>query len=98
MLDKLMLLSGGPIPFVEAQTIINQPSIRNIGRIGEDAFYSGCSLLTFNKNKLTKEDKAHLESLSNFDIIMSVMNDDSIGAKKSRVEAEMVLALMFPQS
>ena len=34
MLNKLLLLSGNDIPFVEAQMIIHQPSLKEIAYVG----------------------------------------------------------------
>ena len=38
MLDSLLLLSGNDIPFLEAQIVIHQPTIKEIAYIGEEAF------------------------------------------------------------
>ena len=50
MLNDLLLLSKNPILFEEARVMIYNPTIREIGMIGEDSFYTGCELLTFSKD------------------------------------------------
>jgi hypothetical protein len=57
MLSDLLLLSGNDIPLPEARLIIHQPTVKEIGFIGEDNFYLGCEFLTFSKNRLSTEDK-----------------------------------------
>lgn len=39
MLNNLLLLSGNDIPFVSAQIAIHQPTIKEIGYIGEQSFF-----------------------------------------------------------
>ena len=54
--NDLIYLSGVDIPFVEAQLIIHQRSIKEISYIGEQAFYTGIEFLRFSKNSLLEED------------------------------------------
>ena len=68
MLNDLMLLSGVDIPFPEAQLAIHQPSIKEIGFIGEESFYSGCGALNFSKNDLTEKDRIALKDFNDFEI------------------------------
>lgn len=97
MISELLLLSGNNIPFPEAQLTIHQPTIKEIGYIGEEAFFTGCDLLDFSKNVLSHEDKTRLEDKSNFEIFMSIMKDRQTTAIQSnKVSAMLVLALLFP--
>ena len=57
MIPDLTLLSGVDIPFAEAGISIHQPSIKEIGLIGEETFYAGSELLTFSKDILKEEDR-----------------------------------------
>ena len=68
--NELLLLSGENIPFIEAQTIIHQPKLKEISMIGERSFFNGTKFLTFTKNMLNAEDKTGLEDKTDFDIIM----------------------------
>ena len=45
--------------------------------IGEEALFSGCELLRFSKDILTSEDKNNLSNYTDFNILMSIMNDKS---------------------
>lgn len=96
MINDLLLLSGNDIPFLEAQVNIHQPTIKEIAYIGEESFFIGCELLNFSKDVLDKKDKNNLEDKTNFEILMSIMNDKNIAAQKSKTCAIMVLMLIFP--
>ena len=94
--NDLLFLSGNDIPFIEAQLIIHQPTIKEIGLIGEEAFFTGCQLLNFSKNLLTEEDKTNLEDKTNFDILIAILREQNAVMQKNRNCVNMVLALMFP--
>ena len=98
MLNELLLLSGNDIPFPAAQLVIHQPTISEIAYIGEEKFYTGCELLRFSKDNLTDEDKIHLINQTNFEILMSILNekDHSIVAQH-RVCVIELLSLLFPE-
>ena len=94
--NDLLFLSGNEIPFIGAQLIIHQPTIKEIGLIGEEAFFTGCQLLNFSKNLLNEEDKVHLEDKTNFDILIAILREQNAVMQKNRNCVNMVLALMFP--
>lgn len=96
MVDDLLLLSGNDIPFIEAEMVIHQPTIKEIAYIGEEAFFTGCELLNFSKNILSEEDKMNLENRSNFDILIAILRERNAVMQKNRNCVQMVLALMFP--
>lgn len=96
MLNELLLLSGNDIPFIQAGVTIHTPTIKEIALIGEEAFYTGCEMLTFSKAILNQEDRISLEHQSNFDVLMSIMMDKSSGARKNRIHMMLVLSLLFP--
>ena len=75
MVNDLMLLSGIDIPFPQAQIVIHQPTIKEIGLIGEESFYSGCGALNFSKNSLSSEDRIALKDFTDFEILMSMINN-----------------------
>ena len=97
MINDLLLLSGNDIPFEQARTVIHQPTVKEIAYIGEEAFFGGCDFLRFTKNKLSEQDKVHLEHMTNFDILMSIMMAKEVEVQKSKTSALMVLSLIFPQ-
>lgn len=95
-LDELLLLSGNDIPFIEAQITIHQPTLKEIAYIGEDAFFYGCNLLNFSKDSLSDKDKVYLENKTNFEVLMSIINDKNPEAKQKTIPIFMVLSLLFP--
>ena len=97
MNNILLLLSGNDIPFIPAQIAIHQPTIREIAYIGEEAFYTGCELINFSKNRLTEEDKINLEDKSDFDILIAILRERKAVMQINRNCVEMVLALVFPE-
>ena len=96
MLNDLLLLSGNDIPLEEIHLILHQPTIKEIAYIGEEAFFSGCEFLRFSKERLTSQDRNHLENISNFEIIMSIMREKNPSVQKQKTSAMMVLSLLFP--
>lgn len=94
--NDLLFLSGNDIPFIEAQLIIHQPTIKEIGLIGEEVFFTGCQLLNFSRNLLNEEDKMHLGDQSNFDILIAILREQNAVMQKNRNCVNMVLALLFP--
>lgn len=96
MLSDLLLISGNDIPFSEAQLTIHQPTLKEIAYIGEENFYTGCEFLRFSKDNLDDKDKIHLESYTNFDVLMSIIKEDNFTIHKNRICVLMVLSLIFP--
>ena len=98
MVNELLLLAGNDIPFYEAQITIHNPTIREIGLIGEESFYGGCGILNFSKELLLEKDRINLESLNDFEVMMMVMMDNkNPEMKKNKVNAQRVLTLLFPE-
>jgi hypothetical protein len=96
MINDLLLLSGNDIPFPEAQLVIHNPSIKEIGLIGEEAFFNGCAVLNFSKENLSNEDRFNLRDLSEIEILMMMMDNNHPEMRKNRVNAFLVLTLLFP--
>ena len=97
MVNNLLLLSGNDIPFVEAQLVIHQPTIKQIAYIGEDTFYTGCQYLNFSKQNLSEEDKNRLDSFNDFEVLMTIMRSNDIAMKKNKTCIKLVLLLLFPE-
>lgn len=95
-INDLTLLSGCDIPFEQGHLIIHVPRIKEIAFIGQVALYSGCELLCFSKNKLSKTDKINLKDYSDFDIILAMLRDKSEDTKTSKKYTMSLLALLFP--
>lgn len=97
MLNELLLLSKNDIPFLQAKMTIHPPTAKEIGYIGQDTFFIGCQLLNFTRENLTLEDKNRLGDITNFEILMSVIQDRSPVAQRNKTCMEMVLLLLFPE-
>lgn len=96
MKNELLLLAGSDIPFPEAQVTIHQPTLKEIGYIGEKAFFTGCGFLDFSKNLLNESDKSHLVNYNDFDILMSIMINRTKETREVVDSAFLVLSLIFP--
>ena len=94
--NELLLLSGADIPFVEGTVTIHQPTIYEISLIGEEALFTGCELLRFSKDILAQEDKIRLSNYTDFNILMSIMNDKSGSMITNVLCAKQLLELLFP--
>lgn len=99
MVNDLMLLAGIDIPFPEAQLLIHQPTLKEIGIIGEEIFFSGCGILNFSKQEnLSAEDRNSLANMSDFEVLMALMTMNySEELKQSKICAIAVLSLLFPE-
>lgn len=96
MLDSLLLLSGNDIPFVKANLTIHNPTLKEIGYVGEENFLNGYQLLNVSKNFLPEQDKVNLDVISNFDILIAILRERNAVMQKNRSCVFMVLALLFP--
>lgn len=65
--------------------------------IGEDTFFTGCQLLMFSKDDLSIEDKNNLQTKTNFEILMSMMQEKNPFIQKNKSCIELVLLLLFPE-
>ena len=74
MKNKLLLKTKNDIPFIEARINIHQPTINEISLIGENNFHVAVRFLTMDKEEFS-QDKSDLENMSDFDIIMSIVQD-----------------------
>lgn len=96
MKNELLLLSGVDIPFIKGTVTIHQPTIKEISFIGEEGFFAGCEMLRFSKDILSDEDKTRLFNYTDFNILMSMMNDKSGPMMFNISCAKQVLDLIFP--
>lgn len=97
-MNNLSLLTGAEIPFPEGRLIIHQPRLYEIGYVGENTFFLGCGFLSFSKDILNDKDKSRLIHINDFNILMSIMNDQSTGGelRQNIDSARQVLLLLFP--
>lgn len=97
-MDELLLLSGNDLPFIGAGLTIHQPRLREIAYITEQKFWPGCQLLKFDKEILEDQDKIDLSNRSNFNIIMTMIQEKSFQSREARLNVFSILALLFPTS
>lgn len=92
---RLGLMTGIDLPIPELQTVIHQPSIKEISLIGEQDFFIGIQLLCIDR-KLYLQDENLVNTTTNFQIFMAIMNEKQVAEKKAAVQQ--VLTLLFPQA
>ena len=95
--NKLLLMSNNDIPFPAARLNIHNPTLGEIALIGETIFYTACQLIMFSKDSLSEQDKNNLANLSNFNILMSIVNSKQQQViNQNKVYLELLLTLLFP--
>lgn len=90
---RLALMTGCDYPIPECQLTLHQPTIKEIGLIGENDFFTGSQCLSIYKSMFVTEDKSALDDINNFQIFMTVMRDKESMEKKHSVLQ--VLTLFF---
>ena len=91
---RLALMCGSDIPIPELKTVIHQPSLKEISYIGEQDFFVGLQTLNISKNMLNVQDNSVLESTTNFQIFMTIMQEQETKDKKDAVSQ--FFQLVFP--
>lgn len=96
--NKLLFLSGNQIPFVSGRLIIHPPKLREIAYIGQDNFYLGINFLCFSKDNLQEKDKNNLINKTNFDILMSMINQSKKNTTNNNLlpTLESIFMLILP--
>lgn len=82
--DYAQILAGLPISIFGANVAVTQPTVKDICAFGEDKFLSQVSIF-LNLDSFTekiKEGNSQLEMLSDFQIFMTVLNEDETFHKK----------------
>lgn len=97
MLNDLLLLSGNDIPFTAAELTLHVPTIKEIGLIGEEMFFTGLQFLNFSKANLLDADNIDSQQYTDFQILMSIAASQDLNMRQSKIAAEMVLTLLFPE-
>ena len=86
-------MAGIDIPIPELQLIIHVPTIREIALMGETKFFMAVQYLCLDKESLI-QDETLLSSLTNFQVLMKVLEQSQDKDKKSAII--MLLTLLFP--
>ena len=95
IVHKLLLDTKSDIPFPSAQLTIYQPSIAEIGLLGEPQFFVAVNSLTRDYKSLKIEDNFDLDSLTNFDILMSIMREKTENSHYIFFSVVQLLELIF---
>ena len=96
LIDGLLLISGNDIPFPEARLTIHQPTLNEISFINETSFWMGCQLLKFNKDIFKANDKKKLQQFSDLTLLLTMVQQDDLDAKKAKINMLKILAIIFP--
>jgi len=70
--------------------------LKEIAYITETRFWKGCELLKFDKEVLDDKDKLGLSNWSNFNIIMSMIQEKNFESMQAKVNVISILTLLFP--
>lgn len=92
---RLALATGADIPISELQAVIHQPTITEISMIGEQDFFTGIQLLCLNK-RMYIDNEVLLAQTTNFQIFMTIINEQRVADKKMAVIQ--VMTLLFPKA
>ena len=90
---QLALMCGCDIPVAAFQTVIHPLTMQEIGMMGEDNFFEAANYLCLEKEWIF-QDKTVLETYSNFQIFMRILQDPQLNDKKESVHT--LLSLLFP--
>lgn len=82
---KLALMCGSDIPIPECQLVIHQPKIKEIALIGEEDFFVAIQTLCIDKN-LVIQDRTLLLNTNNFQIFMTIMQENETADKKAAIK------------
>lgn len=92
---KLALITGADIPIPECQLVLHQPTIKEIAFMGEHEFFVGVQTLTLHKSMFMDKDKGVPESITNFQIFMTIVNGKETADKKEIVKQ--LFLIIFPK-
>lgn len=93
MIDTLALMAGIDVPIPELQVVIHQPTCREIALLGREDYLIGVQCLCLDKNSFS-QDKSLLNSTTNFQIFMTILNDAQMKDQKEKVIK--AFSLLFP--
>ena len=90
----LALMTGIDIPYPPLQLILHSPTIKEIAYMGEQQFFTAIQYLCIDKDNVTQDENV-LSNLSNFQILMKVLEQPSARDKKDAIQT--LLMLLFPK-
>lgn len=87
-------MAGIDIPIPELQLTIHPPSIKDIAYMGEKEFFNAAQYICLNKEQLV-QDETLLQSYSNFQVLMKVLEQSK--DKEKKIQLQTLFLLLFPQ-
>lgn len=90
----LALMTGIDIPYPPLQLILHSPTVKEIAYMGEQQFFTAVQYLCIDKDNVTQDENV-LSNLSNFQILMKVLEQPSAREKKDAIQT--LLMLLFPK-
>lgn len=95
MMDyRLQLMAGVDIPIPDLQLTMHPPVVKDIAYMGEQQFFMALQYLCLEKESLI-QDESLLSSLSNFQVLVKVLDQSQDKTKKSAVMT--LFQLLFPK-
>lgn len=91
---RLALMTGSDLPIPECRLTMHQPTIEEIGLIGESDFFVGVQTITIYKSMFSQDENV-LENISSFQIFMTIMTERETSDKKDKVMN--VFKIIFPK-
>ena len=90
----LALMTGIDIPYPPLQLVLHSPKIKEIAFMGEEKFFTAMQYLCIDK-KTVVQDETVLSNLSNFQVLMKVLEQKEEKDKKLVIQT--LLMLLFPK-
>lgn len=97
-IDNFLLINGQDIPLLDSNIIIHQPTIKEIANVflTEMNFFTGYEFMFFSKDKLTQQEINILQNISDFDILLMLLNSINESQMKEQLQCfENFLSLIF---
>lgn len=90
---RLQLMNGIDIPIPELQVAVHSPTVDDIAHMGEQDYFTAMQYLCLEKEMLI-QDEILLSSLTNFQVLMKVLDQSEDKNKKTMIVT--LLKLLFP--
>lgn len=91
----LALMAGIDVPIPNLQLIVHSPTIKDIAFMGESNFFTAIQYLCIDKESFSQDENV-LSNLSNFQVLMKVL--ESPESKRHKQLVHTLLMLLFPNS
>lgn len=97
MNNQLLYFTDNDIPFSSAKMVIHNPSIKELGLIGENTFRVATYLILYLVKDLKSQGNFNLEGKEDFDIFIEVINQKDAKSIEYKNDFLSLLALIFPK-